>query len=100
MKLSGLLTPPEVVTVTGRLPPPADWAIASVAIICVESMTFTLLTVTSVPPTCSAVDPLLKPEPTTVTWTCVPAFPQAGVMEVSAGGVPDEEAILKTKASP
>src|SRR5262245_44968913 len=82
-----LLVPPGVVTVTYRVPDVADDAIANTVVNDVLLATFTGPTVTPVPFTATAVDPLTKFVPVTVTLTLVPSAPDSGRIAVIVGGL-------------
>ena len=81
VKLTGLVVPPKVVTVTVA-EPDALAAMANVAVICVELTTVTLLTVTPAALTLT-VAPGTKLVPVRVTFTLAPGAPVLGLIEVS-----------------
>jgi len=79
----GLLVPPEVVTVKGKVSGlPLD-ATTKVAVICVELTTLTLFTVIKGP--ALTVAPAMKFVPVSVTGTLVQNTPDDGLTDVSVG---------------
>jgi len=84
VKVTELLVPPGVVTVTFRAVAPAVGAMTKVAVIVLSFTTVRLLTVTPAPETVMAVAPV-RLVPLRVTGTGVARSPLCGVMEVSAG---------------
>jgi hypothetical protein len=84
VKLTGLLVPPDVFTVTLAEPEAAVAAMRKVAVIWLAFATLTLLTVTPGLLTFT-VAPETKLEPVRVTFKLVPAVPLSGLMEVSVG---------------
>ena len=88
MNCTALLVPPAVVTVTLRTPGIAFDAIENVAVAVVDFKTCTLVTVTPVPATVTAVRPASSPVPVNVTGIELPATPLLGVIcaKVGTGG--------------
>ena len=82
VKMTALLVPPGVVTVT--LPELALAASTKLAVICVALTTVGLVTV--IPEgALITVAPMVSPAPVRVTGTVAPAAPELGAMEVSPG---------------
>ena len=87
VKVTVLLVPPGVVTVTFLAVSAAPLEIVKVAVIVVEFTTVTPLTVTPPPATATAVlaRPLVKLVPVSVTATVLLRAPTLGAIEVSVG---------------
>jgi hypothetical protein len=83
-KLSALLVPPALVTVTVAVPGAALAETPSVAIIWVELTTVT--PETEIPELALTVEPATKFVPVKVTATVDPVSPMAGLIDVSVGG--------------
>ena len=75
---TALLVPLGAVTVTFRAPVAAFAAIVNVAVSDVGFVTFTALTVTPAPLTCTVVWPAAKSVPVIVTFTALPTLPEFG----------------------
>jgi hypothetical protein len=84
VKVTALLVPPPVVTVTFLPDRVALVAMVKVAVIDVALTTVTPLTVTPVPDT-ATVAPATKLVPVSVTGTAAPRLPDVGLIEVSVG---------------
>jgi len=78
VNVTALLVPLGAVTVTFRAPVAAFAAIVNVAVSDVGPVTFTALTVTPAPLTCTVVWPTTKSVPVIVTFTALPTFPEFG----------------------
>src|SRR5262245_16670707 len=85
-KVTGVLVPPAVVTVTSRGAPERPAAMTKLAESDVELFTVRPLTVTSLPLTATDVPPAMKLVPVSVTATVVPRVPEAGATLASVGG--------------
>ncbi len=83
-KVTALLVPPEVVTVTLAVPRAAVGAILKSAVIWVELITLTLLTVTPELLTFTVAGET-KLVPVSVTGTVAPCAPLVGLVEVRVG---------------
>lgn len=84
LKVTVLLVPFAVVTLTFLFPVPAEFAIVNVAVTLVALTLTILLTVTPVPETFTAVVPP-RLVPVRVTFTAVPREPELGLMLDSVG---------------
>jgi hypothetical protein len=84
VKVTALLVPPTVLTVTFLEPVVAPAVIVNVAVAVVGLVTVTAVEVTPVPEI-AAVIPAAKPVPTRFTGTLVPRTPVLGVTDVSVG---------------
>ena len=86
-KETGLLAPPEVVTVKPLVPAGASAGMATVAVAVVELMIFRLVTFrfVTLPLAAFTVIGAPNPVPVSVTEKDVPAAPNAGEMEFSVG---------------
>jgi len=78
VNVTAVLVPFGVVAVTLRAPVAAFAAIVNVAVSEVGPVTFTALTVTPAPLTCTVVWPETNSVPVIVTFTAVPTFPEFG----------------------
>jgi hypothetical protein len=78
VKLTLLLVPPEVDTVTLASPSAAAGSIVKLVLNDVDELTLTAPTVTPLPDTATVVCPTTKPVPVSVTPDVVPAVPLDG----------------------
>jgi len=85
VKVTLLVVPPDVVTVTLRPLRVAAPLMVKVVVIVVEFTTVTALWLTP-PPEIPTVAPLVKFVPVSVTGTDVPRVPEVGLIEVRVGG--------------
>jgi len=96
VKVTGLVTPPGVETLTARAPVAAKFAMVNVAVTVVTFTGTRLLTATPGPLTVMAKAPV-RFVPVRVTGTLVPRRPVLGEIEVSVGAAPT---VLENSTAP